>query len=339
MVHGSGGGSYRKTSNASSHSHYAASENKPYHPTSAAVNNSAGVGPITTTTTTSTTTTSSSSSGGGARLYGNGPVIFFGCDGTLYPASLASKMARDCLKGNKYASSVGMQPSASADSGASSYKSASPTSTATPSLSASTSDNSYNSNNNGGSSHSLKQKLGDLGRLIQGRERRRPQTAHEVETKILKKYLHGGDKKLRKAISRMSARRWVLCQTSPDHTKRVLEVMKLDDLFEGVITIEGSTLYWDNYMLTKKSFLAAQKAVGVASPDLCYYIDDNIENIKIATELGWNTVHVCEKDEDRNSGGRGGMGIAPLAMSGYRNNFASVKSLKRIDRVLPGLYS
>lgn len=87
------------------------------------------------------------------------------------------------------------------------------------------------------------------------------------------------------------------------HAERVLRILKLDDLIEGLV-------YCD-YVL--KDFVCkpepefyqiAMKQANVSDPSKCYFIDDNRQNVDAAREQGWaHCVHFCEKGLETVEGG------------------------------------
>ncbi|KAJ1673830.1 suppressor of deletion of TFIIS, partial [Spiromyces aspiralis] len=183
--------------------------------------------------------------------------------------------------------------------------------------------------------------------------------ANQVELNILKKYL-SRDRKLHQAIANINARKWILYQNHTlQHVKCVLEILGIADLFEGFVCIKDSNaMYRDNssHLSIKHSLQQAQRTAGVISPDLCYYVDDNINNIRVASELGWNVVLISETNEGPRHHHRrhhhhcddvaahefgDGHPRRTLATSTCQSlgDCTTIKSPKKLQQVLPGLYS
>lgn len=103
------------------------------------------------------------------------------------------------------------------------------------------------------------------------------------------------NKKLKNIISRIKARRWVFTNAGLKHALRVLQLLGLQDQFEGIIYCD----YSEPNFPAKPDRLAYERAmrcVGV-TPERCYFVDDGVNNVRTAVELGWKAVLLDELGE------------------------------------------
>jgi pyrimidine and pyridine-specific 5'-nucleotidase len=94
-------------------------------------------------------------------------------------------------------------------------------------------------------------------------------------------------------IDRSKVKLWLFTNAHVTHGKRVVRLLGVDDLFEGLSFCDYSKLP----LICKphdNAYEKAMKDAGVSSPTQCYFVDDSWSNIKRATELGWQTAHLLE---------------------------------------------
>ncbi|KAG6821625.1 hypothetical protein H0H93_000134 [Arthromyces matolae] len=90
-------------------------------------------------------------------------------------------------------------------------------------------------------------------------------------------------RKLFEDLDRTKVRVWGLTNAYRPHAERVLRILKLDDLIDGL----------------------AMKKANISDPSKCYFIDDNRGNIDGARAQGWaRCAHFCEKGLESVEGGR-----------------------------------
>lgn len=87
---------------------------------------------------------------------------------------------------------------------------------------------------------------------------------------------------------------WLLTNAYVTHGQRVVKLLGVDDLFEG--------LTYCDYSKTpiickphKDMFAKAMKEAGVERMEDCYFVDDSYANAESAEELGWTSVHLVEE--------------------------------------------
>ena len=104
------------------------------------------------------------------------------------------------------------------------------------------------------------------------------------------------------------------------HAERVLRILHLDDLIDGLvycdyeakdISSKPDSIYYKKVRLFYSLFIddtespQAMEKAGVNDPSKCYFIDDNKRNVEAALNLGWkNSVHFCEKGLEHVEGGK-----------------------------------
>jgi pyrimidine and pyridine-specific 5'-nucleotidase len=100
-------------------------------------------------------------------------------------------------------------------------------------------------------------------------------------------------RKMLEDIDRSKVRLWLLTNAYVNHAKRVVKLLQVDDLFEGVTYCDYSKMP----LVCKPSQEMYEKAeieAGVPSSAQCYFVDDSYLNCKHAEARGWNTVHLVE---------------------------------------------
>ncbi|KAJ5084013.1 hypothetical protein NUU61_008592 [Penicillium alfredii] len=104
------------------------------------------------------------------------------------------------------------------------------------------------------------------------------------------------DPKLRKLLESLDTSKvkpWLLTNAYINHAKRVVKLLGIDDLFEGVTYCD----YGQLPLVCKPSqemYAKAEKEAGASSSDQCYFVDDSHLNCKHAHARGWATVHLVE---------------------------------------------
>ncbi|KAI9692733.1 MAG: hypothetical protein M1820_009405 [Bogoriella megaspora] len=106
------------------------------------------------------------------------------------------------------------------------------------------------------------------------------------------------DPKLRQLllnIDKSKVKLWLFTNAYITHGKRVVRLLGVDDLFEGITYCD----YGAAQLLCKPyedMFKKAQREAGVASPSDCYFVDDSAINVAGGEAFGWTCVHLVEPD-------------------------------------------
>lgn len=95
-------------------------------------------------------------------------------------------------------------------------------------------------------------------------------------------------------IDRSKVRLWLLTNAYVNHGKRVVKLLGIDDLFEGLTFCD----YAEQPLVCKPSkemYLRAQKEAGVERAEDCFFVDDSYLNCQKAKEYGWTVAHLVEE--------------------------------------------
>ncbi|KAL2861088.1 putative pyrimidine 5'-nucleotidase [Aspergillus lucknowensis] len=104
------------------------------------------------------------------------------------------------------------------------------------------------------------------------------------------------DLKLRKLledIDRDKVKLWLLTNAYVTHALRVVKLLQVDDLFEGITYCD----YARPPLICKPTQMMydkAEKDAGASSSEQCYFVDDSALNCKHAAARGWQVVHLVE---------------------------------------------
>jgi putative hydrolase of the HAD superfamily len=104
----------------------------------------------------------------------------------------------------------------------------------------------------------------------------------------LSRYLHP-DPELRTAIEGIPARKFIFTNADANHAKRVLDVVGLQGLFDGIIDVHAIAPYCKPM---PGSFELALKTAGGPDPRACVLLDDQRRITRAARLLGMYTVLV-----------------------------------------------
>ena len=122
-------------------------------------------------------------------------------------------------------------------------------------------------------------------------------------------------------FDRSKVRMWLFTNAYINHARRVLKLLQVDDMFEGITFCD----YAAEKIICKpheEMFVKAQREARISSPDRCYFvgrssilapplaiggsdgakrwtmcIDDSFANCNKAHELGWTAVHRLEPED------------------------------------------
>ncbi|OJJ47224.1 hypothetical protein ASPZODRAFT_25287 [Penicilliopsis zonata CBS 506.65] len=115
---------------------------------------------------------------------------------------------------------------------------------------------------------------------------------------------------------------WLLTNAYVTHGKRVVKLLGVADLFEGITYCD----YSQTPLVCKPSqdmYAKAEAEAGAPSTESCYFIDDSALNCKHAQARGWNTVHLVEPELPQ----------PPAPVSNYM-----VRDLEELRTLFPSLF-
>ncbi|KAI0020575.1 pyrimidine 5'-nucleotidase [Xylariomycetidae sp. FL0641] len=101
-------------------------------------------------------------------------------------------------------------------------------------------------------------------------------------------------RKLLEDIDTSKVKLWLLTNAYVNHGRRVVKLLAIDDLFEGLTYCDYSSIpivckpHEDMYQ-------KAMKEAGVENPENCYFVDDSAPNCVTAKKIGWTAAHLVEE--------------------------------------------
>jgi pyrimidine and pyridine-specific 5'-nucleotidase len=108
------------------------------------------------------------------------------------------------------------------------------------------------------------------------------------------------DEKLRSlllSVDKTKVKLWLFTNAYLTHGLRVVKLLGVDDLFEGITYCD----YSSPPLVCKpkrEAYELAMRQSGAKDPAQCYFIDDSAINCKAAVEFGWkNVVHKLEPED------------------------------------------
>ncbi|GES57237.1 pyrimidine 5'-nucleotidase [Aspergillus terreus] len=123
-------------------------------------------------------------------------------------------------------------------------------------------------------------------------------------------------------IDTNKVRLWLLTNAYITHATRVVKLLQIDDLFEGITYCDYSKLPLI-CKPTQAMYEKAEKEARAPSTETCYFVDDSHLNCKHAAERGWTTVHLVEPCTP----------LPPTPASQYM-----IRNLKELRTVFPHLF-
>eukprot|EP00550_Attheya_septentrionalis_P005607 CAMPEP_0198295178 /NCGR_PEP_ID=MMETSP1449-20131203/26341_1 /TAXON_ID=420275 /ORGANISM="Attheya septentrionalis, Strain CCMP2084" /LENGTH=494 /DNA_ID=CAMNT_0043995393 /DNA_START=6 /DNA_END=1487 /DNA_ORIENTATION=+ len=106
------------------------------------------------------------------------------------------------------------------------------------------------------------------------------------------------DEELRNMIESMdpSIPKYVFTASVSDHADRCLKALGIRDLFADIIIdVKACGLVTKH---SKEAFQAAMKIANVDDPESCVFLDDSVNNIRAAREVGWRSILVGRVGRD-----------------------------------------
>jgi pyrimidine and pyridine-specific 5'-nucleotidase len=95
-------------------------------------------------------------------------------------------------------------------------------------------------------------------------------------------------------IDKSKVKLWLLTNAYVTHGQRVVRLLGVDDLFEGLTFCD----YGEVPLICKpdpRMFAKAMEHAGVTNYEDCYFVDDSYLNCSRASELGWTVAHLVEE--------------------------------------------
>jgi pyrimidine 5'-nucleotidase len=108
------------------------------------------------------------------------------------------------------------------------------------------------------------------------------------------------DPRLRSMILSIPHHRWIFTNADEAHAIRVLQTLEIEDCFIGIIDV------WKLIPYAKPQYEAYQRAlelVGNIDPNRCAFLDDSIQNLSTAKDMGFFTILVGD-DKSHSSADR-----------------------------------
>jgi len=129
-------------------------------------------------------------------------------------------------------------------------------------------------------------------------------------------------RKLLEDIDTTKVRLWLFTNAYVNHGRRVVRLLGIEDLFEGLTYCDYSTLPII-CKPHKDMFTKAMKEAGVERPEDCYFVDDSHSNCVGAQAFGWTAAHLVEE----------GLPEPPTKASQYQ-----IKSLEELRKIYPQFF-
>ncbi|KAI9171211.1 hypothetical protein HJFPF1_00692 [Paramyrothecium foliicola] len=96
-------------------------------------------------------------------------------------------------------------------------------------------------------------------------------------------------------IDKSKVTMWLLTNAYVNHAKRVLRLLGIEDLFDGLTFCD----YAEQPLICKpdpRMYRRAMDQAGVERLEDCYFVDDSYLNCVKATEYGWTVAHLVEEE-------------------------------------------
>jgi putative hydrolase of the HAD superfamily len=127
------------------------------------------------------------------------------------------------------------------------------------------------------------------------------QRHHQVDAYDFLAYVHDlpleiylkPDPQIRELLLRLPQSKWIFTNADADHSRRVLEILRLEDLFEGIADIHARRYFCKP---EKEAYQAAMELAGETDPQRCVFLDDSPRNLAPARSMGFTTVLVGSRE-------------------------------------------
>ncbi|KXN89669.1 hypothetical protein AN958_05536 [Leucoagaricus sp. SymC.cos] len=146
-------------------------------------------------------------------------------------------------------------------------------------------------------------------------------------------------RKLLEDIDHSKARIWAFTNAFKPHAERVLRILKIRDLVEGIVYSDYTAESF-SCKPEPEFYQLAMKQAGVTDSSKCYFIDDNRSNVDGALAQGWRKcVHFCEKGLEAMEGGvLKQIGDEPLDPVKANGDILEVSGLDQLREVWPEIF-
>ncbi|PPQ98521.1 hypothetical protein CVT24_004012, partial [Panaeolus cyanescens] len=145
-------------------------------------------------------------------------------------------------------------------------------------------------------------------------------------------------RKLFQDIDRSKVKVWALTNAYRNHAERVLRILKLDDLVDGLVYCD----YVAKDFVCKPEpefYRLAMKQAGMTDPKKCYFVDDNRKNVDAAREEGWaHCVHFCERGLEAMEGGRIKEIDDEREPGAVDNDVVGIQTLEELRKIWPEIF-
>jgi putative hydrolase of the HAD superfamily len=150
------------------------------------------------------------------------------------------------------------------------------------------------------------------------------QRHHQVDAYDFLAYVHDlpleeflePDPAIRRLILGLPQSKWIFTNADAAHSRRVLDVLQLADLFDGIVDIHARRYFCKP---EPEAYRVAMELAGETDPQRCVFLDDSPRNLAPAHAMGFTTVLV-------------GNGVTHPAAH------HAVSSLKDLPQVMPELW-
>lgn len=99
------------------------------------------------------------------------------------------------------------------------------------------------------------------------------------------------DPALKTLIRGIKPPKWIFTNSDYRHARKVLRILDIEDEFDGIIDIHALSF---ECKPNKEAYYRAMSIAGISNPHQCLLIDDSLDNIHTAVEIGFNTVLISE---------------------------------------------
>ncbi|KAH7084192.1 Haloacid dehalogenase-like hydrolase-domain-containing protein [Paraphoma chrysanthemicola] len=129
-------------------------------------------------------------------------------------------------------------------------------------------------------------------------------------------------RKLIQDIDTSKVRLWLFTNAYITHGRRVVKLLGVDDLFEGITFCDyGSDKFYCKPH--KEMFDKAMQEAGIESNQKCYFVDDSYINCEAAEKRGWNVAHLLDPNDAE----------PPTQASKYQ-----IRSLQELRTIFPEVF-
>lgn len=121
---------------------------------------------------------------------------------------------------------------------------------------------------------------------------------HEVDDALPLDDILSPDPHLRAMLEKFDqtkVKMWLFTNAHITHGKRVVKLLGIDDLFEGITFCD----YREKKLMPKplpEMYEKAERESGVSKRTDCYFVDDSYINCVAAHQRGWTAVHLVEPE-------------------------------------------